>query len=284
MRWNRRAALAAIPVALSLYGSASADDDWKTWATGDRFRIAAGYFLPNLDTTIQVTGPEGNIGSRISFERNLGLDDNKATGVLAVDWRFFKRHRLKYSYFELNRSATSVDSSVTIIIGDNEFDVNLPIQSFFDISANELSYSYSVLFSERVDLFVGLGVSVQDIATGLQGTASFPEPGAILSERLDATSPLPTLNFGFRYAINDKWLIRSKLGWLAVEADLGGDEILKGQIINANVGIRWKAFKHVGFFGRYQLFDVDVDFREEREVWNVDYDYHGPLVGVDVRF
>lgn len=263
---------------------ASAQDDWKRWANGESWRISAGYFLPKLDTAIQVTDPEGNIGTRISFEKNLGLDDNKGTGLLSIDWRFFKRHQLSYSYFQLKRSSISDDSSVSVIIGDTVFDLSLPIQSFFDITANEFAYSYSVLFNERTDLHLGIGVSVQEIAVGLQGTASSPDPGAILDENLATTSPLPTLNVGFNYAFSDKWIFQSRLGWLAVEADLGADEILDGRIINANAGIRWKAFPHVGFFAQYQVFDVDVDFRERGAVWIVDYDYQGPLIGVDVSF
>ncbi len=284
MRSNRLATFAVGLTSIVLCASAAAQDDWRSWPTGDRWRIAAGYFLPSLDTTVQVTDAEGNIGTRIDFEKNLGLDDSKRTGLLFVDWRFFKRHRLTYSYFELNRSAFSIDSSVSIIIGDNVFDVTLPIQSFFDIEANELAYSYSLLFNKRSDLYVGIGISVQDIAAGLQGTASSPDPGELLNETLDTTSPLPTLNIGFNYAFNEQWIFQSKLGWLAVEADLGGDEVLDGRIINANVGVRWRAFRNVGFFAQYQLFDVDVDFREHSLLWTVDYDYQGPLIGVDVKF
>jgi hypothetical protein len=271
-------------VSIALCAPASAQDDWRGWPTAERWRIAAGYFLPQLDTAIQVTDAEGNIGTRISFEQNLGLDANKGTAILTVDWRFFKRHRLSYAYFELNRSAISDDSSVSIIIGYNVFDVNLPIQSFFDITAMELAYSYSVLFNERADLYLGIGISVQDIAAGLKGTASSPDPGAILDTNLDTTPPLPTLNLGFNYAFNDKWIFESKLGWLAVEAELGDDEILDGQIINAFAGVRWKAFQNAGFFATYQLFDVDADFRERGAKWTVDYDYKGPLIGVDVSF
>ena len=284
MSWYRAALLVAWTSPVALPAPASAADDWKSWVHGESWRVSAGYFIPQLDTAIQVTDAEGNVGTRISFEKNLGLDENKSTGLLSVDWRFFKRHQVSYSYFELNRSAASDDSTVSIIIGDSVFDVNLPIQSFFDIKANELAYSYSLLFNERTDLYLGIGISIQDIAAGLQGTASSPDPGAILNETLDTSPPLPTLNAGFNYAFNDQWIFQSKFGWLAVEADLGDDDILDGRIINANAGIRWKAFRNVGFFAQYQVFDVDVEFKERGALWVVDYDYQGPVIGVDASF
>lgn len=264
--------------------AAQSSNDWENWPTGDRWRIGAGYFAPDLDTAIVVTDTGGNIGTGISFEQNLGLDDSEATGLLNIDWRFFKRHAVSYRYFALDRSATTSGSTVTIAIGDEVFDVNLPIQSFFDITAHEVSYSYSLLFDQKKELFVGVGLSLQDLSLGIQGTESSPNPGEIINSTLDSTAPLPTLNVGFDYAFSDKWLFQSRLGWLAVELDLGADEDLSGQIINANAGILWKAFKNVGFFAQYQLFDVDVDFVDRGVLFAIDYDYKGPVLGVSVSF
>jgi hypothetical protein len=212
---------------ITLSTSAMAQENWSTWPTAKRFTIDAGYFVPDLQTTIVVTDEEGNVGTGISFEQNLGLDDSQGTGLLGVDWRFFKRHTVSYSYFQLNRSSAA-ESSVAIVIGDDVFDITLPIQSFFDITANELSYSYSILLDERKELFVGLGISLQDLSLGIQGTASSPNPGEIINSQLASTAPLPTLNIGFDYAFSDKWLFLSRVGWLAVEADLGADEKLAG--------------------------------------------------------
>ena len=110
--------------------------------------------------------------------------------------------------------ATAPDSTVVIAVGEEVFDVTLPIQSFFEITAHALSYSYSLLFDERKELAVGIGLSVQDLVLGLQGTASSPEPGAIIDSRLDSTAPLPTLDVGFDYAFTDRWIFESRLGWL----------------------------------------------------------------------
>lgn len=268
----------------SLPAAAQSSNDWENWATGDRWRIGVGYFAPDLDTTVVVTDEDGNIGTGISFEKNLGLDDSEGTVLLSVDWRMFKRHVLSYRYFDLDRSATTTSSTVTIAIGDEIFDVNLPIQSFFDITAHEVSYSYSLLFDQKKELFVGVGLSLQDLSLGIQGTESSPNPGEILNSTLDSTAPLPTLNVGFDYAFSDKWMFQSRLGWLAVELDFGADEDLSGQIINANAGILWKAFKNVGFFAQYQLFDVDVDYVDRGVLFAIDYDYKGPLLGVAISF
>lgn len=279
-------AMGLIPVTLIAGGQAAAQSgsNWEDWPLADRWTVSAGYFAPDLETTLIVTDENQIVGTGISFENNLGLDDSKGTALIGIDWRFAKRHLVSYRYFDLSRSGTTTDSTVTIAVGEEIFDVTLPIQSFFDITANELSYSYSLLFDEKKELAVGIGLSVQDLALGLQGTASSPQPGAIIDSRLDSTAPLPTLNVGFNYAFTDSWIFVSRLGWLAVDADFGADEKLSGQIINATIGVAWHAFKNVGFFARYQVFDVDVDYLEEGALFAIDYDYRGPVVGVDVRF
>jgi hypothetical protein len=279
-------AMRLLPLTLIAGSPALAQNEssWEDWPLADRWTVGAGYFAPDLDTTIIVTDESQTVGTGISFENNLGLDDNKTTALLGVDWRFAKRHVLSYRYFDLSRSGTTTDSTVSIAVGEEVFDVTLPIQSFFDITANEISYAYALLFDERKELSVGIGLSVQDLALGLQGTASSPEPGTIIDSRLDSTAPLPTLNIGFDYAFTDRWIFVSRLGWLAVEADLATDESLSGEIINANLGVSWHAFEHVGFFARYQLFDVDVDYLDEGDLFAIDYDYRGPVLGVDVRF
>ena len=257
--------------------------DWEDWPTADRWNIGVGYFVPNLDTRLVVTDANGSVGTGISFEKSLGLDDSQATALLNVDWRFFKRHGVSYRYFALDRSATTT-SSVRVVIGDNEFDINLPIQSYFDITVHEVAYSYSLVFDEEMELFVGLGISIQDLAFGIQGTESSPIPGDDLSATLASTAPLPTLNIGFDYAFSDKWLFQSRLGWLAVELDLGTDEELSGEIINATAGILWRAFENVGFYAQYQLFDVNVDYADADVQFAIDYDYNGPVLGVSVNF
>jgi hypothetical protein len=259
------------------------DEDLQSWPTAQTLILSGGYFLPELDTTVVITDDNGNFGSSISFEDNLGLDDNKSTAMLYAEWRFFKRHSLNLSHFKLARDG-GVRKVGVIIVGDRVVDLDLPVESFFNIDAIELRYSYSLIFNERMDLSIGVGISHQDLELGLQATASSPIPGEIIESRLASAAPLPTLNFDFDYAFSDKWLFRSKLGWLAIETDLGGDDLLEGKILNAAVGIEWRAFRHVGVFANYQLIDVEADITDSGFRYDIEYNYAGPVIGISVNF
>ena len=283
MNTRRKFSILALALVVASPVAAQNSGDWESWPIASRWSVGAGYFAPSLDTKLIVTDENGIVGTGISFEDNLGLDDSEATGLLYVNWRMFKRHALEYRYFALDRSATS-SSSVAVAIGDEIFDISLPIQSFFDITAHEIAYSYSLLFDEKKNLYLGLGISMQDLELGIQGTASSPNPGEIINSQLSSTAPLPTLNVGFDYAFNDKWFLRSRLGWLAVELDFGADEDISGEIINFNAGVEWQAFENVGFFANYQVFDVKVDYNDVGTLFALDYNYNGPVLGVTVNF
>ena len=69
--------------------AAQKSTDWHSWPTGGRFGMSAGLFNPDLDTTIVVTDADGIIGTGISFENNLGLDDSESTVLVDIDWRLF---------------------------------------------------------------------------------------------------------------------------------------------------------------------------------------------------
>ena len=259
------------------------DEDWKSWPTAKRFTLAGGYFLPELETTVVITDDSGNVGTSIGLEENLGLDDNKSTALLYADWRFFKRHSLSLSHFNLERDGSAQRVGV-IIIGDQVVDTDLPFESFFNINAVELRYSYSLILNERMDLAIGFGISNQDLELGIQATASSPVPGEVINSQLAQAAPLPTLNFDFDYAFSDKWLFRSKLGLLAIEANLGGDELLEGRIFNGAVGVEWRAFQHIGIFANYQLIDVEADITDNGFRFDIEYRYAGPVIGISAFF
>ncbi len=216
--------------------SASASAQTAYWGDGpsaNKWSIGAAYYLPDLETQVVVTDAEGIVGTGINFEKSLGLDDNKGTGLAYIDWRMFKRHSLEYRFFQLDRSSATDGSSVAIGIGDEILDIDLPINSFFDVTAHEIAYDYSLIMDDKKELSIGAGISIQDLAFGIQGTVASPTEGEQLSTSLDSTAPLPTLNLGFNYAFNEKWMFVSRLGWLAVALDLAADEEISGRIINA---------------------------------------------------
>lgn len=290
----KRLAIACLCLGILTASAASAGEkpEWRTWPNGDRLLLSVGYYRPFLDTVVSaqpVSDPL--LGTRISFERNLGLEDTKGVPQASLLWRISKRNQLRLAYFELDRSGADV-SGVDIRFGDQLFEANLPVQSFFDIRTLELSYAFSVIADRKKTLSLGVGVSLQELGLGLRGTADLPDPLPDplppnlpqVEERLDVTAPLPTLDIRFSYAITEKWLIDLRGGWLSLGLDFDDNEDIEGRILNGDASLRYKAFNNLGIFFSLSAFDVRVDYRKRDLEARLEYDYWGPVIGLEAFF
>ena len=273
-----------IPVSALLLGvgPAYADEEpeWRAWPLGNKVGLQVGSFFANMETTVRVDATNGMLGSQISFERDLGLDDSKTRPMVNAYWRFFERHRLDFYYFNLDRSGDSI-SSVDIRFGDQVFQANLPLQFFFDVEIFNLGYSYSLLFDEKKDWSVGLALSFQELGVGMRGTVA-GQPLEV-SESDSVLAPLPTFTTRFAYALTPKWVLDASAGYFTIGIDFGDGE-LDGDIISTNVGVRWKPVDYLSFGLMYQFFEVDVDVDQSRLHWAIDYQYDGPALYVGTRF
>jgi len=285
-------------VILQLFASASAvakdKPEWRSWPNGDRLVGSLGYYWPKLETKAAVSDADGNLGALIGFEETLGLDDNKGTGIANIAWRISKRNSLLLNYFKLNRDSTQ-DSTVQVFIPNDspppdnlQIDITLPISAKFDIQSIDISYAFSVIFTEKHNLGLGIGLALQELDFGLQASDSCDVEPACSQfgppQTFKSTAPLPTFNIIYDYALNDKWLLNTSFGYLGVDFDLDNSETLDGQIWNVSVAMRWKTWDHFGFTFAYKLFDVDIDYRKRDLLAAADYDYRGFLLGIDAFF
>lgn len=281
--WASSAAL----LILGSSGSALAEKaEWRAWPLGQRLSVGVSAFRPKLDTKINLTA--GEIQGSIDFESNLGLDDTKSVPVANLRWRFFKRHTFRIDYFKLDRSGFgNVPADVSVcpegepcIPIDPEWDVN----AFIDTEVINFGYDYSIIFNEKMNWSIGLGLSAQDFAVGLL-TEDPIEPGVPIEGESDFTAPLPTLATVFNYALTDKWILDVAVNWLEIDLDLDSSGKFDGRISNFDVGVRWQAFKNVGFALKYSSFDLDIEIDDGEDIaGKVEYSYRGPRLGVNVYF
>jgi hypothetical protein len=274
-----------IVVLLSLAGQVAAGDkpEWRSWPVGDRLTVSAGVFFPQLDTKVRARSADAAfpVASIVDFEDDLGLDDTANRPMGSVNWRISKRNSIELSYFEVNRSGRTT-SSVPILFGDNIISVGTPVVSYFNVEVLEAHYAYSIIFRERLDWSVGVGLSLQKMDMGIIENPD--SPLNVDPEEFSFVAPMPTLNTRLRYAFTDKWLGSITLGWLAVEAELSDSTDFSGSVWNSSAGIRYKAFKNVGFNFLWNVFYVDMEYKKRDLDSEVDYSYSGPVLAIEAYF
>ena len=264
---------------LSSAATAQQEDDWQSWPLADRFTVRLDAFFPSLDTRVRVDASDGEPGTTVDFEQNLGMSDTENLPSIGFGWRFAKKHQVALEGFVLDRSGSSITTS-EIRFGDEVFVVDLPISSFFDMNIVSLNYSYSLIFDEKKELAFAMGLSVQDIKFGIFGNAGL---GIIASES-GITAPLPTFGLRGAYAFTDKWIGRFGIGILSLDLALSDEDELGGEVLQANASVQHNTFENVHFALSYNYFDVRFDYTTDLRTTSIGYQYHGPAISVVAAF
>lgn len=251
--------------------SAQESDDWHSWPLAQRFYVSIEGFFPNLDTTVRLDATDGTTGTVIDFEQNLGMSSTETLPAFGIGWRFARKHRLRFDYFSLKRSGAAI-STTEIRFGDQVFQIDLPISSFFDIDSYSFGYSYSPIFDQKKELGLSVGLSVQDVQFGLKGNQGV----GIIEAESGITAPLPAIGVDGGYAFTEKWIGRAGVGFFFFDLALSNEQQLSGSITAADVAIFHRTFEHVEFGVKYAYFDVDVEYGNELGFNAVEYRYHGP--------
>ncbi len=269
--------LVIVTAALAAPSALLAADDWRGWPTGDQITLSVGVYEANMDTEATASEVNGLVGTPVNFEDDLGLDSSETAVYASLNWRLFKRHELVFNYYNLNRDA--VDTTAEPLVFDGViFPAGTETDTVFDISVYEMAYSYSLIFDATRNLYLGLGISAQNLDFSIAST-DFPA----LSTDESFVVPLPTINMGIDYAVTDSWLIGANVGYMNADIEISGDEI-DATVLLADAGVRWKPLRNVGLRLNYSLLHLDGAYSNDSIDTDLDLDYVGPRLSLDIFF
>ena len=129
----------------------------------DRFYVRGTFFNPAITTTLRIDtqspgpGLAGTLGTPVSGEKDLGLDSRNPQGRIEIMFRLRERNRLRVDYFESTRRGDHLISR-PILFGNESFLANDQVTSFVQWRQFGLTYTFSVLRTDRLELGLGLGV------------------------------------------------------------------------------------------------------------------------------
>jgi len=238
------------------------DSPWK------RLTLKAGWYYPIQDTNVGLDGqgPLG-LGTVINLEDDLSLDEDLSSYRIDAKWRFFDRHALNFSYFDLSRdSTTTLNKTITIpTTPPTVFPINASIDSLWDWKVYAASYTWSFLQTNKYEVGLDIGLYVADIALGIR-----TNPNGLVSELEAVTAPLPVLGLTGGYAFTQKLVLRSNVGgfYLAIDD-------FEGYVINFDLDLEYNAWKYMGFGIGYNFCTLDLDIEADKFHGSADYTYHG---------
>ncbi len=257
----------------------------------DPFKVYLGGFWASVDTKININPTEGPPAPPISIEDQLGVEDSKGVAWGGVRWRISRRNTLELEGFSLNRDGgESGTFSPPLQVGDTYIE-NGAIATSFDTGVFRLTYGFSLMRSDRMDLQLKGGLHVASLDLGLQlsgnvcdlTTIPTTPPGCPAAttgaEQEDVTAPLPHFGLSYAYAISPSLALNLQVIGFALEIDS-----IDGSIVEADADVTWQPSRHFGGGIGVRYFNTNVKSTGSDLNGELDFEYYGPVLFIQATF
>jgi hypothetical protein len=215
----------------------------------EKYSFTLGYFVSDIDTSIRMGG---GTGLDIDLEDTLNLESSMSV-VRLEGFRRFNRHRIDLSWFAMKRNATrTVGEDFTIENNDGEevtISAGSVVDSYLNLDLYKLTYSYSFIQDERIDLAGIFGLYVAPIGVGISAQGLIDKKGA-----QSFTAPLPLIGLRMDFAVTPRWFIRyqGQCFYLAYKE-------FSGSIYSSSAAVEYKALENIGFGLGYDIFSMKME-------------------------
>ncbi|MFC0780005.1 hypothetical protein [Flavobacterium sp. HJSW_4] len=235
-----------------------------------RFKVSAGGFFPVNNTIVKVEGNNGNIGTEIDLENDLGFSKSTASFLGTFDWRISKRSRLGFEYFVLDRTATKTLQR-DINFGDNTYEVNGRVRGTFNVQIMRVAYGYAILSKPKYQagLLVGAHVLFADLGLQLEANTQSIEK----HDSFDFTAPLPDVGIWGEFVLGKRWGLYANVNYLAVQIDN-----TDGRIISYGLSVLYNVHQNFSLTAGYTGLNFRVDTVQERLNGFLKWGYNGPTI------
>jgi len=278
----------ALVTGLALTAPAMADGQYEQF--NDRFRVYLGGFWPEIDSKIGINGDVIPPGPPVSIEDTLGVEDSDGVAWGGASWRISRRNSLEFEMFALNRDG-GVSGTFTPPIQIKDFIIESgAVATSYDTSVGRLTYGFSLVRNERMDLQLKAGLHLAKLEAGIQFSGAvcegIPAPpptgcptGTTGAVSEDVTAPLPHFGGSFAYAITPSVGFNFQVIGFALELD-GID----GSIVEVDADLSWTPWRNFGLGAGLRYFNTEVDAGNSELNGEFEFEYFGPVIYIQSTF
>lgn len=214
----------------------------------DRFALRVLYFPGSVTTDLRLDQQNGlQQGTEVSAEDDLGLDDRKDMGRAEMIFRLRERNRLRVDYMKLSRLGDKILTR-QINFGDEIFRLNDRALTALEWRSLTFTYTRSLLYTERFELGVGLGISV------LEARARGEVPARNVREHQEAVGAFPTFALDGTWRISRRWSLNGRAQRFSTNIDEFTGSLAE---YHGDVQYRWRENFSLGL--GYSRFHTVVD-------------------------
>ncbi|MNK66162.1 hypothetical protein D3C87_854760 [compost metagenome] len=235
-----------------------------------KFKVSAGGFFPVNNTVVKVEGNNGNVGTEIDLENDLGFSKSTASFLGTFDWRISKRSRLGFEYFVLDRTATKTLQR-DINFGDHTYPIDGRVRGTFNVQIARIAYGYAILSKPKYQagLLVGAHVLFADLGLKLEANTQSVE----YRDSFDFTAPLPDVGIWGEFVLGKRWGLYANVNYLAVKIDE-----TDGRIISYNLSVLYNVANNFSLTAGYTGLNFRIDTVQDRLNGFLKWGYNGPTI------
>lgn len=248
-------------------------------AVGDKYWLRAGGYYAAVDSSVQVSGNAGRIGSDIDFESDLALEDKRFLPSFTAGADLGGGWSLNVDVYTLKREGT-VTLDREVVVDDVVYPLNASLTSGFRSTTGRIAAGYSFSRSDTHDVGATLGIHMTDFSVFVQGQGSVGGAGASAERRARSLlAPLPTIGLYARFEPAPKLTLSAKGDLLKLKIS-----DYTGSLVNLEASASYRVAKNVGIGAMYRYVDYSIDVNKDYWSGGVAYRFSGPLVFFELGF
>ena len=236
----------------------------------DRLAVNIRFYMPTIATDVRYDATNGTLGTPLTGEGTLGLQDQLKQASMDLQFRMLDRHRIRAQFYKQTRSGDVVLNQ-QVRFGDDVYLVNDRVVSKMDLRKLDLAYTYSFLRREKIELSAGLAIHL------LQAQGTLDAPARFVSENLDVAGPFATLAFDGTWRFTKRFSLNAQANYLKGHVDT-----VRGSYTAWNADVQFRVRPNFTLGAGYSATRFFLDSSDPTDSGLFRFDYKGPQAFIRV--
>lgn len=242
----------------------------------DNFNASLGYMRSSNSFKFEST-VLGDPGDDIDFNDAFDVSDHSSFFNGQIRWRFgsARKWSIAAQYFS-NKAEGSAVLEKDVEWDGLTFRAGTNVGAGSKLSVVRLLLGRSFVLNDQHEFGVGIGLHNLDLSAYVEGELKInDETTEFRRAEVGDSQPLPNIGGWYYYSPAKNWLLHTRVDWIS--ANIGDYD---GGLWNANIGVNYQPWEHVGFDLSWQYFNLHLDVDKDDWTGGAEMTYSGPVVSV----
>jgi hypothetical protein len=210
----------------------------------------------------------------LNAEDLFGLDRSDYEAKIQAMVRVGERHRLRFDYFSLDRSAQTTVTD-PLVFRDVTLQPGDPLDSDLSIRTFGITYGYSFLHSDKYEVAATIGISDTDISA----RARVQTATRHVDQTEDQAGPFPTIGLDATYVVSKRFYFDGRAQYFKVRVD-----DLDGSLGIYELDALYRLRPNISFALGYSMLRANLVSAQPKQSGFFNFNSKGPELFVRIAF